>query len=172
VPYRIGRHRRARLRLQRRDRRLAVSAMIAGLALAVIAGHAAGAGAGAVAGAGARAGGAQMAGTARGDVALGERMAAARGWTGGQWDCLNWLWTRESGWSVSADTRRSGLDPAGAAVYAYGIPQARPAQKMAAAGADWATDPATQIRWGLGYIAATYGTPCGAWAHETADGWY
>ncbi|MGH3238577.1 MAG: lytic transglycosylase domain-containing protein, partial [Streptosporangiaceae bacterium] len=41
-----------------------------------------------------------------------------------------------------------------------------------AAGADYMTDPATQIRWGLGYIASTYGTPCGAWAHETADGWY
>ena len=34
------------------------------------------------------------------------------------------------------------------------------------------TDPATQIRWGLGYIATTYGTPCAAWSHETADGWY
>jgi hypothetical protein len=58
---------------------------------------------------------------------------------------------------------------------AYGIPQALPASKMAAAGSDYMTDPATQIRWGLGYIAGTpYGThtPCGAWAHETADGWY
>ena len=44
--------------------------------------------------------------------------------------------------------------------------------KMAAAGADYMTDPATQIRWGLAYVRDTYGTPCGAWAHETSDGWY
>jgi hypothetical protein len=43
---------------------------------------------------------------------------------------------------------------------------------MAAAGADWAADPATQIRWGLGYIRASYGSPCGAWAHETTSGRY
>ena len=43
---------------------------------------------------------------------------------------------------------------------------------MASAGADWQTDPATQIRWGLGYIKAIYGTPCGAWAFEEANGYY
>ena len=43
---------------------------------------------------------------------------------------------------------------------------------MAAAGADWQTNPATQVRWGLGYIAATYGSPCAAWSHEQAAGWY
>jgi resuscitation-promoting factor RpfB len=52
------------------------------------------------------------------------------------------------------------------------IPQALPGPKMSSAGADWQTDAATQIRWGLGYIQGTYGSPCGAWAHEEADGWY
>jgi hypothetical protein len=52
------------------------------------------------------------------------------------------------------------------------IPQALPGAKMASAGADWQTDPATQIRWGLGYIQATYGSPCAAWAHEESAGWY
>ena len=66
-------------------------------------------------------------------------------------------------------TRPSGTSPGSGA---YGIPQALPASKMAAAGPDWRTNPATQIRWGLGYIGATYGTPCNAWGHETADGWY
>lgn len=51
-------------------------------------------------------------------------------------------------------------------------PQALPGSKMAAAGPDWATNAATQIRWGLGYIQASYGSPCGAWAHETSSGWY
>lgn len=102
--------------------------------------------------------------TASANVALGQRMAAAWGWTGGQWTCLNMLWTRESGWRTEVwNYQGSG---------AYGIPQSLPASKMASTGADWQTNPATQIRWGLGYIQGTYGTPCGAWAHEEADGWY
>ena len=92
-------------------------------------------------------------------------MAAASpyGWTGRETTCLDWLWTRESNFETGATNPQSG---------AYGIPQSLPAAKMAAAGADWQTNPATQIRWGLGYIAATYGTPCGAWSHEQAAGWY
>ena len=69
---------------------------------------------------------------------------------------------QESGWSYDAENA-SG---------AYGIPQALPGSKMASAGADWQTDPATQIRWGLGYIKAIYGNPCGAWAFEEANGYY
>jgi len=104
---------------------------------------------------------------ASGNVALGQRLAAGYGWgSGPEWTCLDELWARESGWQMVWNTAGSG---------AYGIPQSLPASKMAAAGGDYMTDPATQIRWGLGYIADTpYGThtPCGAWAHETADGWY
>ena len=99
-----------------------------------------------------------------GNAAIGQRMAARWGWTGGQWNCLNALWTRESGWQVTVwNTQGSG---------AYGIPQSKPASKMASAGPDYMTNPRTQIRWGLGYIKSRYGTPCGAWAHEIADGWY
>jgi hypothetical protein len=97
------------------------------------------------------------------NVALGQQLAASYGWTGGQWDCLDWLWTRESGWRIVWNYQGSG---------AYGIPQSLPADKMASAGLDWQTNPATEIRWGLGYIKGTYGTPCNAWAHELADGWY
>jgi hypothetical protein len=43
---------------------------------------------------------------------------------------------------------------------------------MASAGADYRTNPVTQIRWGLGYIKQVYGTPCGAWAHSQSTGWY
>ena len=49
---------------------------------------------------------------------------------------------------------------------AYGIPQALPGSKMASAGADWATNPVTQIKWGLGYIQDRYGSPCSAWGHS------
>jgi hypothetical protein len=90
-------------------------------------------------------------------------MLASFGWASSEFGCLNELWERESGWNPSATNPYSG---------AYGIPQALPASKMASAGADWATNPATQIRWGLDYIKATYGAPCAAWSHETATGWY
>lgn len=87
--------------------------------------------------------------------AIGQQLAAADGWTGPQWGCLDQLWQHESGWRMVWNYQGSG---------AYGIPQALPASKMASAGADWMTNPATQIKWGLGYIRGVYGTPCGAWA--------
>jgi hypothetical protein len=80
-----------------------------------------------------------------------------------QWGCLLDLWNRESGWAYDAENPSSG---------AYGIPQALPGDKMASAGSDWQTNPATQIKWGLGYIAGIYGTPCGAWNNELAYGSY
>ena len=79
-----------------------------------------------------------------------------------QYDCLVSLWDRESHWRVNAS------NPDGA----YGIPQALPGSKMAADGPDWQTNATTQIKWGLGYIAGRYGTPCGAWAHSQSTGWY
>jgi hypothetical protein len=94
---------------------------------------------------------------------IGERLAAERGWTGGEWSCLDALWTRESNWQVHEENASSG---------AYGIPQALPASKMASAGSDWADNPVTQIRWGLDYIAGRYGTPCDAWAHSQAYNYY
>jgi hypothetical protein len=96
-------------------------------------------------------------------MALGEKMAAARGWSGQQWTCLQKLWVKESGWNAAAKNPSSG---------AFGIPQSLPADKMASAGSDWATNPATQIKWGLDYIAGRYGNPCGAWSHEVSNNWY
>jgi hypothetical protein len=89
-------------------------------------------------------------------------MLGSFGFSTSQYGCLNELWMRESGWRWNA-ANASG---------AYGIPQALPGSKMASAGSDWQTNPATQIKWGLGYIRSMYGTPCGAWSHEVADGWY
>lgn len=107
---------------------------------------------------------------------IAKLLCAGYGWAPQQntteWNSLVALWEKESGWSEYADTRKSGLDPPNATTYAYGIPQARPAQKMASAGADWETNPKTQIRWGLRYIKDTYGSPSGAWAHEQIHDWY
>lgn len=96
--------------------------------------------------------------------ALGKEMAAAKhGWTGAEWECLNTLWTRESNWRHTAHNSSSG---------AHGIPQALPGSKMGSHGADWATNPATQISWGLSYVKGRYGTPCGAWGHFLQKNWY
>lgn len=95
--------------------------------------------------------------------AIARIMAADRGWGAGQFSCLVSLWNRESGWNHRATNPSSG---------AYGIPQSLPAGKMASAGSDWRTNPVTQIKWGLDYIADRYGTPCGAWGHSEASGWY
>lgn len=94
--------------------------------------------------------------------AIGKRMMLQR-WPASQWPALNSLWTKESGWRTTARNPSSG---------AYGIPQSLPASKMASAGADWRTNPATQIKWGLGYIASRYGSPLSAWRHSQRTNWY
>jgi hypothetical protein len=55
---------------------------------------------------------------------------------------------------------------------AYGLPQALPGSKMASAGADWADNPATQIRWMIGYVNSRYGGSCAALSHSYSYGWY
>jgi len=90
-------------------------------------------------------------------------LAGDRGWGGDQFGCLDRLWTKESGWKHTADNPTSS---------AYGIPQALPGSKMSSEGEDWATNPVTQIRWGLSYIDGVYGTPCAAWAHSQRVDWY
>lgn len=93
---------------------------------------------------------------------IAQEMLASRGWSG-EFSCLLNLWERESGWNPYAENPSSG---------AYGIPQALPGSKMASAGADWRTNPRTQIEWGLSYIGGRYGTPCGAWNAFQSQGWY
>jgi hypothetical protein len=85
------------------------------------------------------------------------------GWGDDQFSCYNSIIMRESKWIVSADNPHSS---------AYGIPQALPGSKMAAFGADWRTNPVTQIRWGLDYVGSRYGTPCQAWSFKRGHGWY
>ncbi|WP_017178836.1 G5 domain-containing protein [Actinomyces timonensis] len=95
--------------------------------------------------------------------ATARSMMGAYGWGDSEFSCLVSLWNRESGWNYQAQNASSG---------AYGIPQALPGSKMASEGTDWATNPATQIKWGLGYIKGRYGSPCSAWSHSESTGWY
>ncbi len=91
---------------------------------------------------------------------------ADQGWTStAQYNCLVNLWVGESGWRWSAKNSSSG---------AYGIPQSLPASKMARFGADYRTNPRTQIKWGLWYIKMSYGSPCNAWStwQSRSPHWY
>jgi hypothetical protein len=102
--------------------------------------------------------------TPDGARAFASDLAASQyGWGGDQFQCLDNLWQKESGWSYTAYNASSG---------AAGIPQALPGSKMATAGDDWETSAATQIKWGLGYIKGAYGTPCSAWSHSQSMNWY
>lgn len=85
------------------------------------------------------------------------------GWSEYDFECLVKLWNRESSWNLNAVNKRSG---------ACGIPQSLPCSKMKSAGADYRTNYKTQIRWGLNYIKARYGSPANAWGHSQRKGWY
>ncbi|MFC8259372.1 transglycosylase SLT domain-containing protein [Streptomyces sp. NPDC057291] len=80
-----------------------------------------------------------------------------------QFQCFSNIVNHESSWNYRATNASSG---------AYGLVQALPGSKMASAGADWQTNPATQIKWGLNYMDSRYGSPCGAWSFWQANNWY
>lgn len=85
------------------------------------------------------------------------------GWSEEDYNSLVLLWYRESSWNLNAVNKKSG---------ACGIPQSLPCSKMASAGADYRTNYKTQIRWGLNYIKARYGSPSEAWRHSQKHHWY
>lgn len=81
----------------------------------------------------------------------------------GQFQCFSNIVDHESTWNYRAQNPSSG---------AYGLVQSLPGNKMASVGADWQTNPATQIKWGLNYMNDRYGSPCGAWSYWQAHGNY
>ncbi|MFJ3672527.1 transglycosylase SLT domain-containing protein [Streptomyces sp. NPDC090106] len=81
----------------------------------------------------------------------------------GQWTCFSNIVNHESSWNYQAVNASSG---------AYGLFQALPGSKMSSVGADWRTNPATQIKWGLTYMNSSYGSPCQAWTFWQANHWY
>ncbi|MEU8208505.1 lytic transglycosylase domain-containing protein [Micromonospora sp. NPDC049044] len=98
-----------------------------------------------------------------GNRKIGCALMIDKGFGISEFPCLEKLWTKESGWNHKAANTSSG---------AYGIPQALPGSKMGTVAADWRTNPATQITWGLGYIKGRYNSPCGAWSYFQSHGHY
>nr|WP_175408681.1 transglycosylase SLT domain-containing protein [Streptomyces sp. TRM64462] len=108
--------------------------------------------------------GAVMAVTAPASAAPNSAQAIAKKMVpAGQYQCFSKIVEHESGWDHTATNASSG---------AYGLVQALPASKMASAGSDWKTNPATQIEWGLDYMNDRYGSPCEAWSFWQANHWY
>ncbi|MER6687226.1 lytic transglycosylase domain-containing protein [Streptomyces olivaceoviridis] len=83
--------------------------------------------------------------------------------SGSQFQCFSNIVDHESSWNYRAVNASSG---------AYGLFQALPGSKMSSVGADWQTNPATQIKWGLNYMNTSYGSPCQAWTFWQANHWY
>ncbi|MFG2005690.1 hypothetical protein ACGFNU_41735 [Spirillospora sp. NPDC048911] len=103
-------------------------------------------------------------GRAHANKLLARAMMARHGWRQAtQYRCLEQLWARESGWNEHSHNASTG---------AHGIPQALPGSKMGSAGPNWQSNPRTQIKWGLRYVKYRYGSPCAAWGHFQAAGWY
>ncbi|MFC8510208.1 transglycosylase SLT domain-containing protein [Streptomyces sp. NPDC057411] len=102
--------------------------------------------------------------SAQGSYSVSEVKAIARQMIpADQFQCFSNIVDHESGWNYRATNASSG---------AYGLVQALPGSKMSSAGADWQTNPATQIKWGLSYMDGRYGSPCGAWSFWQANRWY
>ncbi|WP_329220616.1 lytic transglycosylase domain-containing protein [Streptomyces sp. NBC_01485] len=102
--------------------------------------------------------------TQQSSYTVGEVQAIARQIVpAGQFQCFSNIVDHESTWNYQAVNASSG---------AYGLVQAYPGSKMSSAGADWRTNPATQIKWGLNYMNDRYDSPCGAWDYWQANGSY
>jgi len=94
--------------------------------------------------------------------AIARAMLPEFGFSDSEFSCLDALYVSESDWDAHADNPISS---------AYGIPQALTAGTHELP-ADYKTNPASQIRWGLGYIRESYGTPCSAWEFKQSNDWY
>jgi uncharacterized protein YabE (DUF348 family) len=98
----------------------------------------------------------------KGDMALA-------GIAPGDYQYADYIISRESGWCpTKAQGQYGGCPPYSGYVPAsggYGLCQSTPGGKMASAGADWATNPVTQLRWCSGYAHSRYGSWGAAYSH-------
>ncbi|WP_198598122.1 aggregation-promoting factor C-terminal-like domain-containing protein [Blastococcus atacamensis] len=84
------------------------------------------------------------------------------GGSSSEFGCLEKLWGKESGWNPNAQNPSST---------AYGIAQFLDST-WKGTGIAKTSDGYRQIDAGLIYIENRFGSPCGAWSHSQAKGWY
>jgi len=100
-------------------------------------------------------------------------LLARKGW-GSQFWALDYIITQESGWEV-CKVNGGAVDCAYDGPRAYGLPQALPGRKMGSYGADWRTNPRTQLRWLIfSYIPSSgnFHDPVSAYRFWIANHWY
>ena len=76
---------------------------------------------------------------------------------------VDYIVSHESGWKPGSANSYSG---------AYGLCQALPASKMSSSGADYLTNPTTQLKWCTGYAEGRYGSWAGAYKAWQDQGWW
>jgi uncharacterized protein YabE (DUF348 family) len=85
--------------------------------------------------------------------------------------------SKESGWCPTKWQGEYGGCPAyhgtpTSAAVGYGLCQSTPAWKMASAGADWGTNPVTQLKWCSGYAIGRYGSWQAAYNFWVKNRWW
>lgn len=104
----------------------------------------------------------------KGDMALAGIAAS-------DYDYVDYIVSHESGW---CPTKAQGEHYCPAVPdnqftsAGYGLCQATPGSKMSTAGADWATNPVTQLRWCNGYANSHYGSWAAAYDHWISYHWW
>lgn len=83
----------------------------------------------------------------------------------GDFGYVDYIVNHEGGWGGTMIWNHGGSG-------AYGLCQALPASKMASAGADYMTNPITQLRWCSGYAQGRYGGWAGAYQAWINQNWW
>lgn len=101
----------------------------------------------------------------------------AAGISPAEYYAVDYIVGRESGWCPTKWQGEYGGCPAyhgtpTSAGKGYGLCQATPGWKMASAGADWAVNPVTQLKWCTGYARGRYGSWAGAYNFWIVNHWW
>ena len=81
------------------------------------------------------------------------------------WGYVDYIVSHEGGWNGTTKYNYGGSG-------AYGLCQALPGGKMASAGADWQTNPVTQLKWCSSYATGRYGSWAGAYQAWLRQNWW
>ncbi len=93
-----------------------------------------------------------------------EPLMAYAGISASDFGYVDYIVTHESHWRWNVPNHTGSA--------AYGLGQANPGSKMASAGADWATNPITQMKWMNGYATQRYGSWANAYSFKLLHGWW
>jgi hypothetical protein len=100
---------------------------------------------------------------------------ALAGISPGDYNYVDYIVSHESGWCPTKAQGEHYCPAVPDNQYTsagYGLCQATPGTKMASAGADWGTNPVTQLRWCSGYATGHYGSWAAAYNFWISHHWW